>query len=130
MSFGDRFQRGDADGDGREDISDAIFLLNTLFLGGPESACADAADFDDNGVHDLSDSIFLLNENFGWGITLMSFTSRPPDPAVVGERWRTMWLERLEGLEFFRPYGWSTRFAMLNGGMARFVKTTPGFGHR
>jgi uncharacterized protein len=38
----------------------------------------------------------LLNENLGWGATMLSFSSRPPDPLLVGEKWRDMWLERLE----------------------------------
>lgn len=38
----------------------------------------------------------LLNENLGWAATMLSYSSRPPDPALVGERWRDMWLERLE----------------------------------
>ena len=37
----------------------------------------------------------LLNENLGWGATMLSFSSRPPDPAVEGARWREMWLKRL-----------------------------------
>ncbi|MCW2912632.1 MAG: peptidase [Actinomycetia bacterium] len=36
-----------------------------------------------------------------WAATMLSFQSRPPDPAVVGERWRQLWLERLEGLHPF-----------------------------
>ena len=43
----------------------------------------------------------LLNENLGWGSTMTSYQSRPPDPALVGEGWRDMWLERLENLPFF-----------------------------
>ena len=43
----------------------------------------------------------LLNEHFGWGSSFTSFQTRPPDPAVVGEVWREMWLERLENLPFF-----------------------------
>jgi hypothetical protein len=38
----------------------------------------------------------LLNENQGWGATMLSYSSRPPDPDLVGEAWRAMWLERLE----------------------------------
>ena len=38
----------------------------------------------------------LLEGNTSWGGTLLSGTARPPDPAVVGERWRAMWLERLQ----------------------------------
>ena len=28
----------------------------------------------------------LLNENMGWGATMLSYSSRPPDPALVGEQ--------------------------------------------
>ncbi len=38
----------------------------------------------------------LLNENLGWSATMFAYSSRPPDPALVGERWRDMWLQRLQ----------------------------------
>lgn len=38
----------------------------------------------------------LLTENLGWGSTMFSYNSMPPDPALVGDRWRKMWMERLE----------------------------------
>jgi len=38
----------------------------------------------------------LLGENLGWSATMFGYSSRPPDPALVGDRWRAMWLERLE----------------------------------
>jgi hypothetical protein len=38
----------------------------------------------------------LLNENLGWSATMFAYSSRAPDPALVGERWRDMWLQRLE----------------------------------
>lgn len=47
----------------------------------------------------------LLNENLGWGATMWSYSSRPPDPALVGDKWRDMWLERLEA-EPFLPALW------------------------
>jgi len=47
----------------------------------------------------------LLNENMGWGATMLSYSSRPPDPALVGDAWRDMWLERLEN-EPFLPAVW------------------------
>jgi predicted acyl esterase len=47
----------------------------------------------------------LLNENLGWGATMLAYSSRPPDPAIVGERWRAMWLKRLEN-EPFLPALW------------------------
>ena len=47
----------------------------------------------------------LLNENLGWGSTMLSYSSRSPDPAIVGENWRAMWLERLDN-EPFLPAVW------------------------
>ena len=38
----------------------------------------------------------LLNDNLAWASTMFAYMSRPPDPALVGARWREMWLNRLE----------------------------------
>ncbi|MGR3659818.1 MAG: CocE/NonD family hydrolase [Paracoccaceae bacterium] len=38
----------------------------------------------------------MLNRNLGWAATMLSYSSRAPDPEIVGEKWREMWLERLE----------------------------------
>lgn len=38
----------------------------------------------------------MIEGNTSWGGTLLSGTARPPDPAVVGDDWRSIWLERLE----------------------------------
>lgn len=40
----------------------------------------------------------LLGYNFGWGATMLGYSSRSPDPLIVGDRWREMWLHRLENL--------------------------------
>jgi uncharacterized protein len=40
----------------------------------------------------------LLNDNLAWASTMLGYMSRPPDPALVGERWREMWLNRLENM--------------------------------
>ncbi|GAA4614515.1 CocE/NonD family hydrolase [Saccharopolyspora hordei] len=39
----------------------------------------------------------LLSDNLSWASTMFAYTSCPPDPASVGERWRDMWFERLSG---------------------------------
>jgi hypothetical protein len=39
----------------------------------------------------------LLTDNLSWASTMFSFNACPPDPVIVGERWKEMWLERLEG---------------------------------
>jgi len=41
----------------------------------------------------------LLGENFGWAANMLAYSSRPPDPNIVGARWKEMWLARLENLE-------------------------------
>lgn len=39
----------------------------------------------------------LLGDNLSWASTMFAYNSMPPDPELVGERWRDMWFERLEG---------------------------------
>jgi len=57
------FWRGDANAVPGEGLllTDAVFLLNFLFLGNVAPECADAADVDDNGELELTDAIYLLN---------------------------------------------------------------------
>jgi hypothetical protein len=43
----------------------------------------------------------LINENMQWGSILTLYSALPPDPQIVGERWREMWKGRLEALEPF-----------------------------
>ncbi|WP_159945487.1 MULTISPECIES: CocE/NonD family hydrolase [unclassified Nocardiopsis] len=38
----------------------------------------------------------LLGDNLSWASTMFAYNSCPPDPDLVGERWRQMWHERLE----------------------------------
>jgi hypothetical protein len=62
------FIRGDANDDGRFDISDVIAILNCLFRDGRLCPpCRDALDADDTGVINMSDPIYLLNWRFGAG---------------------------------------------------------------
>ncbi len=42
-----------------------------------------------------------LNAGFGWASFIFADICHPPDPALVGERWREMWLDRLENLPLF-----------------------------
>lgn len=39
----------------------------------------------------------LLGDNLSWASTMFDGNACPPDPELVGERWRDMWLERLDG---------------------------------
>ncbi len=47
----------------------------------------------------------LLNENLTWGSMLMALCALPPDPELVGDGWRAMWLQRLAAIEPF-PARW------------------------
>lgn len=38
----------------------------------------------------------MLLRSIRWSTQMFGYKSRPPDPQSVGERWRAMWLERLE----------------------------------
>jgi putative CocE/NonD family hydrolase len=46
-----------------------------------------------NGCH--------LSAQLSWAATMLAYQSRSPDPEIVGERWKDMWLERLEKEPFF-----------------------------
>lgn len=38
----------------------------------------------------------LLTDNLSWASTMFAYNASPPDPDLVGERWRDMWQERIE----------------------------------
>jgi len=54
------FKRGDSNGSGGVDISDAINTLGYLFGGSGTVACLDAADANDDGKTDISDAVATL----------------------------------------------------------------------
>jgi hypothetical protein len=67
------FRRGDANADGRIDITDPIQTLGLLFQGTPtELPCRDAADATDDGAIDISDPVRTLGYLF--------LGSTPPPP--------------------------------------------------
>ncbi|MGQ9590331.1 MAG: thrombospondin type 3 repeat-containing protein [Planctomycetota bacterium] len=55
------FRRGDADANGGLNITDGIFVLNYLFLGGPEPPCAEASDANNDAGVNITDGIYILN---------------------------------------------------------------------
>jgi len=64
------FIRGDSNTDGTVDMSDPMFSLGYLFMGGPAPACRDAADANHDGDYDLTDPIFVLSSLFLGGSAL------------------------------------------------------------
>jgi hypothetical protein len=57
---GKTFIRGDVDGDGKVQLTDAVMAAEFLFKAGPTPACLDAADANDDGELDVSDPVYLL----------------------------------------------------------------------
>lgn len=70
------FVRGDANGDERLDIADAVAILVYLGLGRPVTACLDALDVDDLGGVDITDARTIL---------LYLFENGPEIPAPYPE---------------------------------------------
>jgi hypothetical protein len=98
------FRRGDANADGEIDLSDAIFLLSYLFLGGSEPSCRDAGDADDNGSLEITDPISILAFKFQGG--------RKPAEPFSAEPYPLCGIDPTEdGLdcEEFKPCGTTTR---------------------
>ncbi|WP_218586264.1 CocE/NonD family hydrolase [Acerihabitans arboris] len=48
----------------------------------------------------------LLNDNLQYGATLFTWTPTPPDPDIVGDGWRDIWLERLQAMDQPPPARW------------------------
>jgi hypothetical protein len=72
------FHRGDADSNGNLELTDAIRILNFLFVGTGVISCADAADADDNGQLQLTDAIRILGFLF-LGQTPPATPGPPPE---------------------------------------------------
>jgi len=61
---GNYFIPGSANGDGRLDIADGIYILNALFRGGPDFPCEKAADANNDCIVDASDAIYIITYQF------------------------------------------------------------------
>ncbi len=76
-----RFYRGDPNDTGSSDISDAIHILEVLFVGSAETRCKEAADVNDDGSIDVTDAVRLL----GWLFGGDGVSTPPAPPGVPGE---------------------------------------------
>src|SRR3546814_3618278 len=105
----------------RSTRTDTLFPYTTLFRSGLQiaalrppalKAVITLCSTDDRYADDIHyRGGCLLNDSLAWSATVMAYSSRPPDPAIVGERWRGMWLERLENMPLDRK---STRLNSSN----------------
>jgi hypothetical protein len=79
-SGGPVFRRGDSNADGTLNITDGIYVLNYLFLGGPEPPCQESANANDDATLNITDGIYILNYLFLGGPQPAS-----PGPETCGE---------------------------------------------
>ncbi|MBM2575706.1 CocE/NonD family hydrolase [Jannaschia sp. Os4] len=47
----------------------------------------------------------LATDSFWWGAIMQYLNALPPDPAIVGDRWRDLWLRRLDAMTLW-PADW------------------------
>jgi uncharacterized protein len=47
----------------------------------------------------------VIDDNFSWGASFFNYGGLPPDPEMVGDRWRDMWKKRIDNLPLF-PAEW------------------------
>ncbi|MEE3053763.1 MAG: lamin tail domain-containing protein [Planctomycetota bacterium] len=79
-----QFIRGDSNGDGRVDVSDAVKIVFHLFRGA-ELSCADAADINDDEALNITDAVRLLDHMFRGGPAPASpYPALGRDPAGDG----------------------------------------------
>lgn len=63
------FVRGNCNGDGIVNVADAVYLINLLFLSGPEPVCDSACDANDDGTLTLADAVYIVTYRFLEGPT-------------------------------------------------------------
>jgi hypothetical protein len=73
-------RRGDTDGDGVMNLTDAVALLGFLFLGGESPYCEPVADTNVDGRVDLADAVYILSFLFLGG----------PAPDALGDAERRL----------------------------------------
>jgi hypothetical protein len=77
------FIRGDANGSGKMDIADGIYILNFLYKEGPVPPCMDAADVDDNGRVNMTDGVNAIDYVFkGSPVPMAPFPAAGLDPTA------------------------------------------------
>jgi putative CocE/NonD family hydrolase len=81
-----------------------IAALQPKALGAVITLCSTDDRYADD-IHFMGGAV--LTDKLAWGATAFAIANTPPDPAIVGDRWRAMWAERLENnglwmLDWFR----------------------------
>ncbi|NCF98483.1 MAG: hypothetical protein GWP39_03110 [Planctomycetia bacterium] len=77
--------RGDVNMDNSCNLTDAINLLDYLYVGNFDTSCADACDVDDSGSVNLADAVNLLSGLFGGGFRLEDSCKPDGTPDLLTE---------------------------------------------
>lgn len=73
------FTPGDADGNSLVTISDAVYLINYIFAGGPKPTPELAGDADGTGQISISDAVYAINFIFAGGLSPTSICEKGVD---------------------------------------------------
>ena len=46
----------------------------------------------------------MIGQTIGWSAIMFGYNTRPPDPALIGDRWRDLWLERVRTAPHYLTY--------------------------
>ena len=75
-------------------------------------------------VHYLGGCV-LATDMLHWASSMLTWNARPPDPALLPDTWREVWLDRLErDAAVHRALARATSAATTTGGTARSARTT------
>ncbi|MFN0057645.1 MAG: dockerin type I repeat-containing protein [Planctomycetota bacterium] len=108
------FVRGDVNSDGVVNQADAVFLLNAIYIDGPEPVCWDAGDINDDGAIGLLDPVWLLTYLFVSGpAPAAPFPSAGGDPTPDGI-YCTVVGVTVSSLDPYLPTGASVPFTITN----------------
>lgn len=81
---------GDSDDSGRIDVTDAVYLINYIFAGGPAPLDDAAGDVDCSNRTDITDAVFLINYIFASGPAPCSGTDCDPNVITDQERFNAL----------------------------------------
>ena len=90
------FVCGDANSDDVVDISDAVYIINYAFGGGPAPDPLEAGDANSDGNVDISDAVYIINYAFGGGPEPKchkipeTTTIIPPDDTTIVQEYDTL----------------------------------------
>ena len=66
----------------------------------------------------------MMMDNVGWPSSMWGWLPLPPDPVVVGDRWKEMWWERIRNMTFWFEQWGGIRRATATGARPAYATIT------